>query len=113
MKFSLKWSELDYSMDYTKKLPPQIKNIKVTKIDKYICAPEELITCPRGAECRRRLTPSAPCVWDPTCVGLFQPETTQEADAAVMCSRGKRLDPRKHTLHCWQASSGPQEPREC
>lgn len=46
-----------------------MKNIKITKIAKYICGPEELIACPCGTEC-------VPAVWDPTCIVLFQPQTT-------------------------------------
>ena len=107
MKFRLKWSELDYSMDYTKKLPPpQINNIKVTKIDKYICGPEELIACPQGAEC-------APAVWGPTYIVLFQPQTTRkqmpQSRAHVWQSCVARDSTPGNT--CCTAGSGPRGPR--
>lgn len=104
MKFRLKWSELDYSMDYTKKLPPQIKNIKVTKTDKYMCGPEERIACPAALSV-------LPVSGTPHASSRFSPKPpASRCRSHVLTCGSHETRPRTHTPHCGQAGRGPRAP---
>lgn len=103
----MEWIRLQHGL-YKKVPPPQIKNIKNRQVHLWPWRAHRL--SPGRWVCARCLGPYMH--------HLVSAPNHPEAGAEVTCSRvavtcGKRLDPRKHMLHCGQRATGTQGCAAC